>query len=55
MHLTVKLPVLAMPVVNDPDCTDTSYFVKKAFDMFAAKYDKYDVTMDVEVFEKTDY
>ena len=55
VNLTIKLPVLAMPTVNDPDCTDTGYFLKKAFDMFKAKYDKYDVSADVQVFEQTDY
>lgn len=55
VNLTIKLPVLTMPTVNDPECTDTGYFLQKAFDMFKAKYDKYDVSAKIQVFEQTDY
>lgn len=53
--LNIKLPVLAMPSLNDSDCDDTSDFMQKAFDSFAGQYDKYDVDANIKVFEQTDY
>ena len=55
VKITVKVPVLAMNCVNDPDCGDTSVFIKKAFAAFAKQYKKYDVSADVIVFEQTAY
>lgn len=53
--INIKLPILTLPAVNDPECTETSYFMQKAFDSFAAQYDKYDVSANIQVFEQTKY
>ena len=55
VNINIKLPLLTMQPLNDPDCIDTSYFLSKAFAEFAAQYDKYDVSCTVSVFEQTDY
>lgn len=53
--INIKLPLLTLPAVNDPECKETSYFMQKAFDDFAAQYDKYDVSANIQVFEQTKY
>ena len=55
VSINIKLPVLTLPAKNDPECDDTSDFLKKAWDAFSAQYDKYDVSADIMVFEQTDY
>ena len=55
VKITVRVPILTMNTLNDPQCRDTSDFLKKAFAAFAEKYDKYNVSADVIVFEQTDY
>ena len=55
VKLTIKVPVLAMDCVTDSEITLSDQFLKKAWDAFAAQYDKYDVTSDLIVFEQTDY
>ena len=55
VNINIKLPMLTLTPLNDEECTDTSYFLLKAFEAFAAQYDKYDVSCDVKVFEQTEY
>lgn len=55
VSVLIKLPTLTMPTLNDPECEQTGDFIKKAWDQFAAQYEKYDVTSNIVVFEQTDY
>ena len=55
VYLNIKVPMLTLTPLNDKECTDTSYFLVKAFEAFAKQYEKYDVTCDVKVFEQTEY
>ena len=55
VKINIKLPILSLPAKNDPECDETGKFMQKAWDAFAAQYDKYDVSADVIVFEQTDY
>ena len=55
VSINIKLPVLTLPAKNDPECDESSKFMTKAWDAFAAQYDKYDVSADIIVFEQTDY
>ena len=55
VNITIKNPVLAMECVTDSEITASDQFLKKAWDAFAAQYEKYDVTSDIIVFEQTEY
>ncbi len=55
VNVIIKLPALTMPTLNDPECKQTGDFIKKAWDRFAAQYEKYDVTSDIVIFEQTEY
>ena len=55
VSINIKLPVLTLPAKNDPECDESGVFMTKAWDAFAAQYDKYDVSADITVFEQTDY
>ena len=55
VSINIKLPVLTLPAKNDPECDESGKFMQKAWDAFAAQYDKYDVSADIIVFEQTDY
>ena len=55
VNINIKIPMLTLTPLNDPECTDTSYFLMKAFKAFASQYDKYDVTCTMKVFEQTEY
>lgn len=55
VEITVKLPILSMECVTDPEIEDTSQFLQKAWDAFAEQYTDYDVTSNLIVFEQTDY
>lgn len=50
VSVLIKLPTLTMPTLNDPECQQTGDFIKKAWDQFAAQYEKYDVTSNIVVF-----
>ncbi len=55
VNVIMKVPVLAMECVTDSEIKSSDQFLQKAWDAFAAQYDKYDVTSDVIVFEQTGY
>ncbi|MCM1251604.1 MAG: extracellular solute-binding protein [Clostridium sp.] len=52
--LIVKAPNLAMNSVSNPDMIDSSMFLQKAGEAFAAQYEKADVTIRVESFAYVD-
>ena len=55
VNITIKNPILAMECVTDSEIKTSDQFLQKAWDAFAAQYDKYDVTSDIIVFEQTEY
>lgn len=52
--LTVKLPVQEMNCVSDEEIDCAEAFLEKAGEMFAAQYEKADVTINMQVFAYTD-
>ena len=55
VSLTVKVPTITMQCVTDESIEESSQFLQKAWDSFAQQYEKYDVDMDLIVFEQTSY
>ena len=55
VSITIKAPILAMECVTDEEITQADQFLQKAWNAFAAQYDKYDVSSEIIVFEQTAY
>jgi len=55
VKLYIKVPLLTQTSVTDPDVTSAEQFLQKAWDAFAAQYEKYDVSAKVIAFQQTDY
>lgn len=52
-ELVIKTPPISMEALNDSEITDTSEFLQKAAEAFAAQYEEADVTFRIEEFEYT--
>lgn len=55
IRITIKVPSLTMNAVVDPDISTSENFMHKAFDAFAAQYDKYDISANIIDFPQTEY
>lgn len=55
VKINIKLPLLSMECVTDPEIKQANQFLQKAWDAFAAQYTDYDASADIIVFEQTDY
>ena len=58
VEIYINVPVLTCDCVANPELLDTSEVIKYCWDMFAAQYDKYEVSLredKVKNFEQTDY
>lgn len=54
VHLCIKVPMLEIPVVSDPEIHDAYGFMQLAATMFQENYPDADVDFDLEVFEYVD-
>ena len=55
VKLTIKSPALTMNCITDSEISDSTGFLNKAWNAFAAQYTKYDVSADIIEFAQTDY
>lgn len=58
VEIFINVPVLTADCVAYPEINGTDEFIKEAWDLFAAQYEKYDVKLrndKVNVFEQTEY
>ena len=58
VEIFINVPILTCDCVANPELLDSSEIIKYAWDMFAAQYEKYDVSLRdgmVYNFEQTDY
>ena len=55
VHVVIKDPELTMTSITDPDATSVNIFINKAWNAFAAQYDKYDVSATIIEFPQTEY
>lgn len=55
VKLNIKVPLLSMEAVTDPEITAADQFLQKAWDAFAAQYTAYDAEAEIIVFEQTAY
>lgn len=58
VEIHIAVPNLVMDCIAYPDCVDTAQFLQKAWNQFAAQYEKYTVSLAgnaVQQFEQTEY
>lgn len=55
VKIMIKVPVLSMECVTDPEVKMADQFLQKAWNAFAEQYTDYNVSADVIVFEQTGY